>query len=101
MSVNLGSDSSNDGNRGKGNPPECKMNGPVTSLSTLGDFISRVGFPVVAAGVLGYLLWSQTKELVSINTTLVNRNAIFEKLNQGQDTGHADLVRLDKDIDHL
>jgi hypothetical protein len=75
--------------------------GPPSGLSAWGDFISKVGFPVVAAGFLAWAVWHLSKSVTDIETTLHNRDAVFQKLDRGQDTGHADLSRMDKDIQIL
>src|SRR5262245_11870243 len=75
--------------------------GPPTSLSAWGDFISRVGFPVVAALLLTWAVYHLSKSVTTIETILHNRDAIFARLDQGQHIGHDDLTRLDKEIQTL
>jgi hypothetical protein len=80
------------------------MNGaPVvtSSLSVWGDFISKVGFPIVAAMFLAWAVWHLSRSVTDIETTLHNRDVIFAKINSMQDVGHSDLDRLDKDVNTL
>ena len=82
------------------------------SPSAWGQLIAQVGFPVVAALALAWIVWVLTQRVTGIETKLRNDSVLFGKMEASQEQGKKELAEIDvtlaqhehemsKDIDAL